>query len=82
MIQRDYLIIGSGIGGSSVCEGIRKFDKKGSVTLVGNETFHLYKRWMLSKQFLRDKTPALKSCPASTIVGMARIRSRRVLARW
>ncbi len=63
MIQRDYLIIGSGIGGSSVCEGIRKFDKKGSVTLVGNETFHPYKRWMLSKQFLRDKTPALKKLP-------------------
>ena len=63
MIQRDYIIIGSGIGGSSVCEGIRKFDKKGSVTLVGNETFHPYKRWMLSKQFLRDKTPALKKLP-------------------
>jgi 3-phenylpropionate/trans-cinnamate dioxygenase ferredoxin reductase subunit len=60
MIQRDYLIIGSGIGGSSVCEGIRQYDKKGSVTLVGNETFHPYKRWMLSKQFLRDKNPASK----------------------
>ena len=63
MIQRDYLIIGSGIGGSSVCEGIRKFDKKGSVTLVGGETYAPYKRWMLSKQFLRDKTPALKKLP-------------------
>jgi 3-phenylpropionate/trans-cinnamate dioxygenase ferredoxin reductase subunit len=63
MIQRDYLIIGSGIGGGSVCEGIREHDKKGSVTLVGNETFHPYKRWMLSKQFLRDKTPPLKKLP-------------------
>jgi NADPH-dependent 2,4-dienoyl-CoA reductase/sulfur reductase-like enzyme len=63
MIQRDYLIIGGGIGGSSVCEGIRQFDKKGSVTLVGGETFHPYKRWMLSKQFLRDKTPSLKKLP-------------------
>src|SRR5712691_8131068 len=63
MIQRDYLIIGSGISGGSVCEGIREFDKKGSVTLVGAETFHPYKRWMLSKQFLRDKTPALKKLP-------------------
>ena len=44
MIQRDYLIIGSGIGGSSVCEGIRQYDKKGSVTLVGGETHHPYKR--------------------------------------
>src|SRR6476620_11835147 len=63
MIQRDYLIIGSGIGGSSVCEGIRQYDKKGSVTLVGGETHHPYKRWMLSKQFLRDKTPQLKKLP-------------------
>jgi NADPH-dependent 2,4-dienoyl-CoA reductase/sulfur reductase-like enzyme len=63
MIQRDYLIIGGGIGGSSVCEGIRQFDKKGSITLVGGETFHPYKRWMLSKQFLRDKTPSLKKLP-------------------
>lgn len=63
MIQRDYLIVGGGIGGSSVCEGIRQFDKKGSVTLVGGETFHPYKRWMLSKQFLREKTPSLRKLP-------------------
>ncbi len=63
MIQRDYLIIGSGVGGGSVCEGIRQYDKKGSVTLVGGETFHPYKRWMLSKHFLRDKTPAMKKLP-------------------
>ncbi len=37
MIQRDYLIIGSGIGGGSACEGVRKYDKRGSVTLVGAE---------------------------------------------
>ncbi|MDQ3315141.1 MAG: NAD(P)/FAD-dependent oxidoreductase, partial [Verrucomicrobiota bacterium] len=60
MIQRDYLIIGGGIAGGSVCESIRKFDKRGSVTLAGAETFHPYKRWMLSKAFLRDKTPAVK----------------------
>src|SRR6266496_3825064 len=63
MIQRDYLIIGGGIGGASVCEGIRKHDKKGSVTLVGGETFLPYQRWMLSKQFLRDKTAPLKKLP-------------------
>ena len=57
MIQRDYLIIGSGIGGSSVCENIRKYDKRGQVTLVGAETYVPYKRWMLSKTFLRDKVP-------------------------
>src|SRR3989441_11680073 len=60
MIQRDYLIIGSGIGGASTCEGIRKHDKRGSVTLVGAEIFHPYKRWMLSKSFLREKTAPLK----------------------
>src|SRR3954452_17795366 len=63
MIQRDYLIIGSGIGGSSACESIRKYDKRGQITLVGAETFHPYKRWMLSKAFLRDKVPPLKKLP-------------------
>jgi len=59
MIQRDYLIIGSGIGGASACEGIRKHDKRGSVTLVGGEMYHPYKRWILSKTFLREKAPQL-----------------------
>ena len=63
MIQRDYLIIGAGIGGGSVCESIRKFDKRGSVTLIGAETFHPYKRWMLSKGFLRDKVAPVKKLP-------------------
>ena len=60
MIQRDYLIIGSGIGGASVCEGIRKHDKRGSITLIGAEVAHPYKRWLLSKGFLREKDPAMK----------------------
>ena len=60
MIQRDYLIIGSGIGGASACEGIRKYDKRGSITLIGAEVFHPYKRWLLSKSFMRDKTPQVK----------------------
>jgi NADPH-dependent 2,4-dienoyl-CoA reductase/sulfur reductase-like enzyme len=60
MIQRDYLIIGSGIGGGSACEGIRRHDKRGSVTLVGAEVFPPYKRWILSKSFLREKNPQLK----------------------
>src|SRR5216110_2761710 len=61
MIQRDYLIIGSGIGGASACEGVRKYDKRGSVTLVGAEIMHPYKRWILSKSFLREKTAPLKN---------------------
>src|ERR1700757_3161692 len=57
MIQRDYLIIGGGIGGASACEGVRRHDKRGSVTLVGAEVFSPYKRWILSKDFLREKDP-------------------------
>src|SRR5881409_4491219 len=60
MIRRDYLIIGAGIAGASACEGIRKYDKRGSVTLVGAEVLPPYKRWILSKSFLRDKDPQLK----------------------
>src|SRR6476646_801962 len=56
MIQRDYLIIGAGIGGACAFEAIRKHDKRGSVTLVGSEAYAPYKRWLLSKSFLREKT--------------------------
>ena len=63
MIQRDYLIIGAGIGGASVCESIRKYDKRGSVTLVGAEVYPPYKRWTLSKAFLREKVPQQKKLP-------------------
>lgn len=60
MIQRDYLVLGCGIAGGSVCESIRKYDKRGSVTIVGAESYAPYKRWMLSKDFIREKTPPLK----------------------
>jgi NADPH-dependent 2,4-dienoyl-CoA reductase/sulfur reductase-like enzyme len=60
MVRRDYLIVGAGIAGASACEGIRKYDKRGAVTLVGAETFSPYKRWVLSKSFLREKDPNLK----------------------
>jgi 3-phenylpropionate/trans-cinnamate dioxygenase ferredoxin reductase component len=60
MIRRDYLIIGAGIGGASACQGIRRYDKRGSVTLVGAEVFSPYKRWILSKSFLQEKSPQLK----------------------
>jgi NAD(P)H-nitrite reductase large subunit len=63
MIQRDYLIIGASVGGGSTCEGIRKYDKRGTITLVGAEIFLPYKRWMLSKSFLRDKQAPLKKLP-------------------
>src|SRR6202162_1509307 len=60
MIRRDYLIVGASIAGASACEGIRKYDKRGSVTLVGAEVLPPYKRWILSKTFLREKDPNLK----------------------
>jgi len=60
MIQRDYLIIGGGIGGASACESIRKYDKRGSVAMISAEIFQPYKRWLLSKDFLRDKTPQVR----------------------
>ncbi len=60
MIQRDYLIIGTGIGGASTCEGIRKHDKRGTVTIIGAEVMPPYKRWVLSKSFLREKTAPIK----------------------
>src|SRR5213595_74664 len=60
MIQRDYLVIGGGIGGASACEGIRRHDKRGSVTLVSAEVFPPYKRWLLSKTFLREKNVVAK----------------------
>ncbi len=63
MIQRDYFVVGASVGGASACEGIRKYDKRGTITLVGAEIFLPYKRWMLSKGFLRDKQAPLKKLP-------------------
>lgn len=55
MIQRDYLVIGAGTAGVSVCEGIRQYDKRGKVMLVGNEAHPPYSRVSLSKRFLSQK---------------------------
>ena len=54
MIQRDYLIVGGGVGGASVCDSLRRYDAKGSVTLVSNEPYLPYQRPPLSKSFLQD----------------------------
>lgn len=58
MIQRHYLVIGAGPAGDAVCESIRKHDKKGLATLVGNEVYAPYRRDQLSKGFLTAKKPA------------------------
>src|SRR2546429_6661232 len=60
MIQRDYLIVGAGIGGASACEGIRKYDKRGAVTLIGAGEFPPDKRLLVSEQFLPGESAAAK----------------------
>ena len=55
MIERDYLVVGAGTAGVSVCEGIRQYDKRGKITLVGNELPPPYERRALSKRFLSEK---------------------------
>ena len=79
MIQRDYLVIGSGIGGVSACEGIRRYDKRGSITLVGAEVFPPYKRWILSKNFMREKVAPINKL---NVVEPAWYKSRKVETRF
>ena len=55
MIERDYLVVGAGTAGVSVCEGIRQYDKRGKLMLVGNESYAPYARVALSKRYLSDK---------------------------
>ncbi|MBS0660679.1 MAG: FAD-dependent oxidoreductase [Verrucomicrobia bacterium] len=57
MIERDYLIVGGGIAALSACEGIRQHDKKGTITMVGNELHPPYERPALSKLFLQKTAP-------------------------
>lgn len=58
MIERDYLVVGAGSAGISVCEGIRQYDKRGKLMLVGNEAQPPYVRRSLSKGFLSQKAAA------------------------
>ena len=57
MIQRDYLIVGAGIGGAMVCESLRQYDPKGSVTLVGYESALPYHRSRLFSTLLAETEP-------------------------
>jgi 3-phenylpropionate/trans-cinnamate dioxygenase ferredoxin reductase subunit len=58
MIRRDYLIVGAGVGGVSVCEGIREHDKKGTILLAGHETAPPYHRPQLFKSQLGKRAAA------------------------
>lgn len=57
MIRRDYLIVGAGVGGASVCEGVREHDKRGTIMMVGNENVPPYLRPRLFRSYL-GKSPA------------------------
>src|SRR6202522_2151911 len=59
MIQRDYLIVGGGIGAASACDALRQYDPKGTVTLVSNEAFLPYNRPELSKSVLKSGNPSV-----------------------
>lgn len=54
MIAYDYLVIGAGMGGVSVCEGIREYDPKGSILLATADPELPYHRPPLSKEFLSN----------------------------
>src|SRR6516165_2169410 len=66
MIQRDYLIVGGGVGGACACDGLRQYDPKGSVTLVTNEAYIPYQRPPLSKSFLRDSNTSVEKLVEKT----------------
>lgn len=60
ILRRDYLIIGAGVAGCSVCEGIRQYDPKGTVLLVGNEGELPYSRLRLLGGGLAAESPSLE----------------------
>ncbi|MDB6150674.1 MAG: FAD-dependent pyridine nucleotide-disulfide oxidoreductase [Chthoniobacter sp.] len=59
MIRRDYLIVGAGVAGVSVCEGVREHDSKGTIMMVGNESAYPYDRSALLKAYLSKGSPPL-----------------------
>lgn len=66
MIQRDYLIVGGGVGGACACDALRQYDPKGSLTLVSNEAYIPYQRPPLSKSFLRDSNTSIEKLVEKT----------------
>jgi 3-phenylpropionate/trans-cinnamate dioxygenase ferredoxin reductase subunit len=66
MIQRDYLIVGGGVGGACACDALRQYDPKGSLALVSNEAYIPYQRPPLSKSFLRDSHTSIEKLVEKT----------------
>lgn len=53
-MKTDYLIIGSSAAGCGCVEGIRKFDKKGEITVVSTDDNIIYSRPVIS-EYLTDE---------------------------
>jgi 3-phenylpropionate/trans-cinnamate dioxygenase ferredoxin reductase component len=66
MIQRDYLIVGGGVGAASACDSLRQYDPKGTVMLVSNEAYIPYQRPPLSKSVLRDSHTTIEKLVEKT----------------
>ncbi len=60
MIHRHYLVVGAGAAGEAACEGIRQYDQKGQILLVGAEPHLPYNRSLLSKSYLSGSTPKVE----------------------
>jgi NAD(P)H-nitrite reductase large subunit len=54
--RHDYIIVGSGLAGTSAIEGIRERDQTGSVLLLAREPHSPYDRPPLSKQLWFGKS--------------------------
>lgn len=63
MIRRDYLIVGAGVGGAAVCEGIREHDPKGTIMMVGGENALPYQRALLFSALLGKGDASAASVP-------------------
>jgi len=55
--ERSVVVVGAGLGGLRVCEGLRRLGFDGSLTLVGAEEGHPYDRPPLSKEVLKGTRP-------------------------
>lgn len=53
--MKKYVIIGNSIAAAGCVEGIRQHDKKGEITIIGNENHHVYSRPLIS-YLLEGKT--------------------------
>ena len=48
MKQKKYVIIGNSAAAAGCVEGIRKYDKDGTITIISREPYHIYSRPLIS----------------------------------